>query len=122
MVKIQTQLLSHSNISTDKKEIKPSRVSGSIATASYLIRNHGPLIFYRGYLVNLSREVLFCGTYFGLYETLKQTLYSKFHTNSIASNALIVMVSGGFSGASSWFIRFFFFLHSLFFLFFFSIL
>jgi len=90
MVKVQLQL----------DNIEGKRFSGSLNCASYLLRYHGITGLYAGFNSNMFREIIFAGTYFGLYENVKKSLCG------VMSPSFAIPIAGGLSGATAWFVSF----------------
>ena len=67
LIKIRTQI----NRSSGKQAI------GSIQMTKKLFGDHGFFVFYKGFVVNTVRELMFGAIYFGIYELLKQYLFHK---------------------------------------------
>ena len=92
LVKTQMQL---DNIT--KKQYR-----GSYHCVKTLIQSHGIGIVYTGHVVNTFREAAFIGNYFFVYEGLRELLVTK----SPLTVQVAIPVSGGLSGAFSWFVSF----------------
>mmetsp|Transcript_36360 Transcript_36360/g.79290 ORF Transcript_36360/g.79290 Transcript_36360/m.79290 type:complete len:299 (+) Transcript_36360:342-1238(+) len=90
LVKIQLQL----------DNVTARRYSGSLDGARTIVRESGVRALYTGLGVNTVREVVFLGTYFGMYEHTK-ALFIQTLPAGIA-----VPVAGGMSGALAWFTSF----------------
>jgi solute carrier family 25 carnitine/acylcarnitine transporter 20/29 len=78
--------------------------TNSLVATSGVIRQYGFPALYRGHAVNTSREMLFLGTYFFVYEHSK-TKIEKVATPYMSSHYAIP-IAGGVSGAIGWFLSF----------------
>lgn len=75
----------------------------SLSCVTTLVQSHGIGVIYTGHLVNTVREATFLGSYFFVYEGLREGLvHSSFTTNI----QVAVPIAGGLAGAWSWFISF----------------
>lgn len=101
LVKTQVQL-------QRKMQVDPSaRPKGSLHMAIEIVREHGPLALFRGHVVNTTREVVFLGTYFMVYEHGKdvlQSLLPSLDTNQ--PSKIAIPLAGGIAGAIGWFVSF----------------
>lgn len=71
--------------------------NGSIDAALSIGRTYGFTSLYKGHFINSLREIVFLGTYFGVYEHMKANV-------SILPDTLRIPLSGGISGAVGWFV------------------
>jgi hypothetical protein len=91
MVKIRMQL---DNVTT-------KMFTSSTQCARHLVANHGVSILYRGTVVNMYREVLFCTVYFTAYELVRNYLYdSGLSGIPVVGNALPPIIAGAFRYAA----------------------
>ena len=82
-------------------QVNSKELGNSTPIATYrIVKTYGPLIVFRGHLVNTLRECVFLGTYFGMYENLKSAFSSSF------SDTMAIPLSGGLSGGIGWFVSF----------------
>eukprot|EP01041_Mallomonas_annulata_P010401 gene10401-21686_t len=72
----------------------------SFQAAVHISQKYGILSLYTGHIVNTTREIIFLGTYFGIYEHSKSCILSLF------PNQIAIPIAGGLSGAIGWFISF----------------
>lgn len=108
LIKLQLQL--------DRKYDSTSRkYNGSIDAIRKIIREQGASKLYTGHIVNTSREVIFLGTYFTIYDLAKKELQesngdngrkSFLSLNFQLSSSVAVPLSGGLAGSIGWFISF----------------
>ena len=76
--------------------------SSSLATATALVREHGPRSLFVAHGVNTCREMVFISTYFTVYEHSKAWL-----STALGLPAQVaVLLAGGVSGSSGWFVSF----------------
>ena len=78
------------------------RFKGSWHCVKVLAKEHGVLILYTGHGVNTIREGAFVGSYFYMYEGLRETLLTIPHVSAAAA----VPIAGGIAGAFAWFFSF----------------
>ncbi len=76
------------------------RYKNSIEASYQICKQNGINAVYRGHGVNTTREMVFLGTYFFVYEHSRGTLAS------LLPKSLAIPISGGISGAIGWFISF----------------
>ncbi|PVV00956.1 hypothetical protein BB560_004643, partial [Smittium megazygosporum] len=69
-----------------------------------IIRSHGPLGLYSGISINLLRDFLGSGIYFGTYETSKLLLKRVMKSND--SSPITHMIAGGICGVFAWIVIF----------------
>mmetsp|Transcript_34915 Transcript_34915/g.84493 ORF Transcript_34915/g.84493 Transcript_34915/m.84493 type:complete len:164 (-) Transcript_34915:138-629(-) len=74
----------------------------SLSCVKTLIQSHGVGIIYTGHIVNTVREATFLGSYFFVYEGLREGLVR----SSLCNVQVAVPIAGGLSGAVSWLISF----------------
>ena len=98
VVKTQMQL---DNVNARRNGTKV-KYKNSIHCITSLVRESGISVMYHGLMVNLTREFVFLGSYFFMYEGLKEELSSSCTLDAKIS----VPLAGGFSGAISWFVSF----------------
>ena len=76
--------------------------SSSLATATALVREHGPRSLFVAHGVNTCREMVFISTYFTVYEHSKAWL-----STALGLPAQVaVLLAGGVSGSAGWFVSF----------------
>jgi solute carrier family 25 carnitine/acylcarnitine transporter 20/29 len=78
------------------------RYHGSWHCVKVLAKEHGPLVLYTGHGVNTIREGAFMGSYFFVYEGLREM----FLQTPYISAATAVPFAGGLAGAFAWFFSF----------------
>jgi hypothetical protein len=85
--------------------VREKRYRNSLDAVRQLMQFSGgnPVILYTGHTVNTIREMVFLGTYFGVYEGVRATLK---HSHHDADYWAMPAIAGGFSGAISWFVSF----------------
>ena len=100
----------------DKVGEREKEFKSSLDCARMQVKRHG--IFngwYRGGVPNTLREMVFCAVYFTIYERLKSELLRRFEYGAgdmgkqAAADGLShlpILLAGGVSGASSWFVSF----------------
>lgn len=91
MVKVRLQL---DNVTT-------KRYTGSWHCAMDIARREGLHVLWRGFIVNTTRESIFCGAYYGMYDTAKGLLQPLL-SNSPHIAYLAIPLSGGLAGMSGW--------------------
>lgn len=77
-----------------------STSSSSLALARSIVHKHGLRALYTAHSVNTAREMVFLSTYFSVYE------HSKSLFRSLVPANVAIMLAGGLSGATGWFISF----------------
>ncbi|PVU89091.1 hypothetical protein BB561_005556 [Smittium simulii] len=82
------------NLSSKKKELR------NWDSVKYIMRYHGARGFYSGIGVNLARDFLGSGLYFGTYEASKSIIKSLFRSED--SGPMIHMLAGGLCGVFAW--------------------
>lgn len=95
---IKTQMVVNARSTAD---VRPS----SLRKALQLVRDHGLKSLYVGHAVNTTREMVFLGTYFTVYEHSKTTLATTLAEVGVSAKGSIP-VAGGLSGVVGWFISF----------------
>ncbi|CAJ1966304.1 unnamed protein product [Cylindrotheca closterium] len=94
LVKTQMQL---DNITT-------KQYRSSFSCVKTLIQSHGVGIIYTGHMINTVREATFLGSYFFVYEGLREGLV---RSSAFANHVQVAIpIAGGLSGAFSWFLSF----------------
>lgn len=87
-------------IKTQQQLRRASVAMGSWQTARHLLAFHGIRALYIGHTVNSIREVVFLGTYFGVYEHVKSAF------TDLLPAKIAVPLAGGLAGAVGWFVSF----------------
>ena len=76
------------------------RYKNSVEASYQICKQNGISALFRGHAVNTTREMIFLGTYFFVYE------HSRGVCASLLPVSLAIPISGGISGAIGWFISF----------------
>lgn len=95
--------------------VREKRFKGSLHCLKTVTASHGLGIIYTGHLVNTTRECVFLGTYFFVYEGFREMLF--FTHKSLTSNSnsdkpsethqnWAIPLSGGLAGSVAWFVSF----------------
>jgi solute carrier family 25 (mitochondrial carnitine/acylcarnitine transporter), member 20/29 len=73
-----------------------------------VVREHGPSPLFTGHVVNASREMVFLGTYFGVYEHSKQAVVAMFASlnGGGGGSSMAIPVAGGVAGALGWLVSY----------------
>jgi solute carrier family 25 carnitine/acylcarnitine transporter 20/29 len=100
LVKTQMQLSARNFASSPSYAGK--RYENSVQAALHIGKTFGVQALYRGYVVNTTREMVFLGTYFTVYEHVKSLLSS----SGGMSPSVAVPFAGGLAGAIGWLISF----------------
>lgn len=95
--------------------MREKRFKGSFDCLRTITESHGLRSIYTGHLVNTTREGVFLGTYFYVYEGFRQMLYFT-HKTLISNSAGVkpseshhkwaIPLSGGLAGSIAWFVSF----------------
>ncbi|KPI38818.1 putative mitochondrial carrier [Cyphellophora attinorum] len=96
----QSSVLMAASTKTDPKTKNAGRVS-SAAAARQIIRERGFLGLFTGFRLHFYRDVAGTGLYFGIYETLKQTINSAYGADKVNAPGA-VMFAGAACGVLSW--------------------
>ena len=84
--------------------ITTKQYRSSLSCVKTLIQSHGVGIIYTGHMINTVREATFLGSYFFIYEGLREGLV---RSSSLGNHVEVaVPIAGGLSGAFSWLISF----------------
>lgn len=95
--------------------VREKRFHGSLHCLKTLTENHGLRSIYTGHLVNTTRESLFLGTYFFVYEGFRQMFFITHHSLVSSSEGdklsdthhnWAIPLSGGLAGSIAWFVSF----------------
>jgi solute carrier family 25 carnitine/acylcarnitine transporter 20/29 len=100
LVKTQMQLSARNFASSPSYAGK--RYENSVQAALHIGKTYGVQSLYRGYVVNTTREMVFLGTYFTVYEHMKSLLSS----SSGMSPSIAIPFAGGLAGAIGWLVSF----------------
>jgi len=88
----------------------PVHYRSTVHACGSILRSHGVGQLYTGHAVNAAREVVFLGTYFGVYEHTKQAIVGMFSSMSNGSSGALssvaIPVAGGVSGAIGWLVSY----------------
>jgi len=100
---VKTQMVINSKGQSAQAGAKrPSSVKAALA----LVREHGFRSLYVAHAVNTTREVVFLGTYFTVYEHCKNGLSNHLSRSWGISDKGSIPVAGGIAGAVGWFLSF----------------
>jgi len=84
-----------------KTQVQINKKYGSTLNAIRIISTkYGPHVLLRGHVVNTCREMVFLGSYFFIYEHIKET------TTRRVPAMYAIAVAGGIAGAIGWFVSF----------------
>lgn len=97
LIKTQMQL------SASSSSAGQTRYKNSIQAALGLSKEHGIGALYRGFTVNMIREMVFLSTYFAVYEHLKSF---QLHSTSLYPQSVAIPLAGGTAGALGWLVSF----------------
>ena len=95
--------------------VREKRFNGSLHCLRSLTESHGLKSIYTGHLVNTTRESVFLGTYFYVYEGFREMLFfthqtlmnnSKGDKPSDTHHKWAIPLSGGLAGSIAWFVSF----------------
>eukprot|EP00540_Astrosyne_radiata_P002175 CAMPEP_0116843648 /NCGR_PEP_ID=MMETSP0418-20121206/12207_1 /TAXON_ID=1158023 /ORGANISM="Astrosyne radiata, Strain 13vi08-1A" /LENGTH=303 /DNA_ID=CAMNT_0004474429 /DNA_START=907 /DNA_END=1818 /DNA_ORIENTATION=- len=78
--------------------VSAKRFQSSWHCVSTLVREHGVLVLYTGHGINTIREAAFCGSYFFVYEGIRNILLQ----GPAVPSALAIPMAGGMAGAFAW--------------------
>jgi solute carrier family 25 carnitine/acylcarnitine transporter 20/29 len=101
LVKTQMQLSARNFASSPSYAGK--RYENSVQAALHIGKTYGVQSLYRGYVVNTTREMVFLGMYFTVYEHVKSLLSM---SSSGMSPSVAVPFAGGLAGAIGWLVSF----------------
>jgi hypothetical protein len=93
-------MASSASSNTNSKTKNVGRVS-SMGAARQIISERGFLGLFTGFRLHLYRDVLGTGLYFGIYETLKQSINSAYGADKVNAPGA-VMFAGAACGVLSW--------------------
>lgn len=82
--------------------ISTKQYRSSFSCVKTLVQSHGVGVIYTGHIVNTVREATFLGSYFFVYEGLREGIVR----SSLGNIQVAVPIAGGLSGALSWLISF----------------
>jgi solute carrier family 25 (mitochondrial carnitine/acylcarnitine transporter), member 20/29 len=95
-LKTQMQINSH-------KAGAPVKYCNTLHALRVIVAEHGPRTLYVGHVVNTVREVIFLGTYFGVYESIKA---SRTLIDMVPHPNVLIPIAGGIAGSVGWFVSF----------------
>jgi solute carrier family 25 carnitine/acylcarnitine transporter 20/29 len=102
LVKTQMQLAARNVTVGSSNPAQPYK--NAVGAAAHITKAYGMKALYRGFMVNTTREMVFLGTYFFVYEHVKSL---QLHVAAVhMSPSIAVPVAGGLAGALGWLISF----------------
>lgn len=97
----QSSVVMASSLSNSQPKVKNAGRVTSMAAVRQIVRERGMLGLYTGFKLHAIRDVAGTGLYFGIYETLKQTINSAYGADKVNAPGA-VMFAGAACGVLSW--------------------